>query len=866
MIHNKQIKNIVCLILLIFSTETLYAQKPILPDTAYKNWSDVTNGIISPDGKYAAYQVRAAEDNLRKLVFTSTNKSWYKEFQSAGDPVFSKSGTEAFITIQGVLLRIILSTDRVDTLAAINSFELSSFNGKEYLVYTTTKDTLVIASTSNKRRYMYSQVKELWKSDRSGMIVFRQTSNDNNSETLKILNLSSEKSGTIFSGKEVSNLIFDDTGTSIAFTTGKDVDITLWYFREPLAQAKPLISNASLAKGQKLSVNNFYQFSPNSDQVLFTLEAATPDYKSASDPDIWSYEDKMVYQEFKNSKYRRYRHGNNLSAINIKSGRFIRLTEPNEDVVDGDYKLQNIILFETVEHISMDESLTSYTLFNLLDGKRKILKTASRMGIKRVKIAPDQRWVIYYDADLDLWMSYEIKTGKSQSFTKEIMPQLHNYNVNRRMTQTGSLEVLGWVKGTDRVIMQGTYDLWEVSVANSLNPINLTKNGQQENSIYSLTTIPVNGCFDSKESIHIYSQDLDTKVTTLYKLNLKDRKANMLMSGNFYWASPYLDVPPIYFQKATQSEAYLFKLPSVEETPNYYFSTDFKTSFKLSDIYPEHSYNWLSSELLNYQDDIGQQCQAILYKPENFDPSKKYPVIFSIYNEQSQWLHRPLNVELPDCGLDIPTIVSSGYLVCKPDMYIDKGKVGPSILRSINAVSDYLSQFSWVDTSKMGLEGHSYGGWEVSYILTKTSRFAAAMEGAGVSNMIVSYNDLFGNTGQELRGYVTDGYYWMGETIESNLSNYLDHSPLINAKKITTPLLMYHNPDDKNVPFYHATHFFLQLRSLGKKVWLLSYPDEGHLLRNVDHKKDFLYRVKSFFDYHLMNTSKPEWLSRHIEY
>lgn len=861
----KRIKTLV-IILGIFSS--LKAQKPSLTDTSYKSWTKVWMSVLSPNGKYASYVKSTLSGSDREVIITATDKSWEKRFSGRQIPVFSKGGKDAYTLLKDKLLRIQLSSDRVDTLASCNSFELFTVDRKEYLVYITQSDSLLIASTNGKTKYGFSSAKTYWKPTASDQLVFAQKSKDDHIECLMSLDLKDGKQKRVYCGDPATDVIFDDLGKAIVFVTEAKGQKTLWNLSGAMDTARPIIRDAALENGFKVSLRDVYQFSSDSKRLIVSLEAPKPSYKSSEDPDVWSYEDEILYARFKINNYQTpmiEHFAANLCSVDLATGKLTMLAKPGENVVRTGQRMKDLVVFESVKQSTPNEISKSYAVLDLASNTRTGLQGHFVEGIRSVNYSPDQKWMVYYDADGKQWRCFDRSTKKDEPFAIEIMQELYPYNISRRGLLPGNLEIFGWITGTDRVIMQGTYDLWEVSVTSQIQPINLTRNGQRERKIYSLLQKPADNLFKTTDVIYIFSQNLGNKANSIYKLSLKDQQLEHLLTGNFYWSHLYLGVPSTYFQKAEHQEAFLFTDPNVAQTPNFKFTRDFKNIIELSDCHPENEVNWLTSELLNYKDAEGNLCQAVLYKPENFDSNKKYPIIFNIYADQSQSLNEHLTPELASSGLNIPYMVSNGYLICKPDMYLAKGKISKYLTLSINAVVDYLANKNWVDSTKMGLVGHSFGGWEVNQTITRIHRFAAAITSAGPSSLINTYNDLWDDSGYDKHGIVQDGSFWMGAPLDEATNAYIENTPILYAKSISTPLLILHNEKDAYSQFYHSVHLFTFLKSMGKPAWLLSYPEEGHLIGEEANQFDFLHKATSFFDYYLKGKPKPYWMTRYIK-
>jgi dipeptidyl aminopeptidase/acylaminoacyl peptidase len=298
------------------------------------------------------------------------------------------------------------------------------------------------------------------------------------------------------------------------------------------------------------------------------------------------------------------------------------------------------------------------------------------------------------------------------------------------------------------------------------------------------------------------------------------------------------------------------------EAPNYIFVRG-KTVTSVTDIHPEKGYNWLRSELLKYKDKDGQECEGMLFKPSNFDSTKKYPVIFHYYWDNSRQIN---NFILPDPkgdGINIPLLVNDGYLVFWPNIYIKKRSPGESAMNSVLAAADCISRYSWVDSSKMALAGHSWGGYITNYIIAHTNRFKAATSFSGVSDLMQMYNQLWPGYGYSYQAFAKN-FYGMVDGLQQNVPNYVTNSPIAYADHIQTPLLLMHNVKDDAVPFEHSTALFVQLRSLVKPVWLLQYEGEEHFLSEVGNQLDLQKRIQGFFAHYLKNEPMPRWMEKPI--
>jgi dipeptidyl aminopeptidase/acylaminoacyl peptidase len=287
----------------------------------------------------------------------------------------------------------------------------------------------------------------------------------------------------------------------------------------------------------------------------------------------------------------------------------------------------------------------------------------------------------------------------------------------------------------------------------------------------------------------------------------------------------------------------------------------FKTFTQITDVQPQKAYNWLTAQLVKWKTPDGNTTQGILYKPENFDPKKKYPIIFHYYERKSSGLHNFPSPQLQDGGtIDIATYVSNGYLVFLPDVHFKVGYPGRSSLNTILSAVKYLSRYPWVNTKRMGLMGHSFGGFQTDYIITHIHLFAAAVSMSGMADFISAYGSIIGDGTSRQRQYELYRDR-MGATLWQRPDLYVENSPVLKADQITTPVLLMANKKDNDVPYEQGFEFFTALRRLGKKAWMLQYDNSGHQVVSEIDKTDLTIRTRQFFDYYLMDKTPPKWMS-----
>jgi len=201
-------------------------------------------------------------------------------------------------------------------------------------------------------------------------------------------------------------------------------------------------------------------------------------------------------------------------------------------------------------------------------------------------------------------------------------------------------------------------------------------------------------------------------------------------------------------QKAKKAEVYIFTAQTFEEFPDLWLSgPDFANPKKVSQANPQQAnYLWGKAELITYLNADGRELQAILIKPENFDPGKKYPLLVYIYEQLSDGLHR-YYAPGPGTNINFSRYVSNGYVLLLPDIVYEIGYPGSSALKCVLPAVEKVINLGFIDPARVGIQGHSWGGYQITYLITQTSLFAACEAGASVANMTSAYGGIRWGTG-----------------------------------------------------------------------------------------------------------------------
>jgi dienelactone hydrolase len=879
-------KYIFAFTLLIYVNIGLYGQEPlkvnsvtnekppldtsIFNNTGLGKWVRASWAEISHNGRYVFYVLYNQPTGRNTLVFRPINGEWEMKFPGAKVPVFTDDSKQAiFLNQHDSLCLITLNKASLEYISDVQSFEIWKSANREWIVYhlKTPDKRLVLRDVASGRCQYYEAVDEYWLHSKGNILVIKkdEVKDSINRQSLYCVNITDGNTICIWKASSINDVILDDSGTQLVFTGENIKGKSFWYYKTGTNEAIKLNIPQMEGEDSNLKVENIQRFSQSGKRLFVTLKEKNHEVPSlkadAVKSDVWSYLDvKLQSQQLHDlgtGELPGY-----TGVIDISNHKMMRLNRENEklDVFDKDdwaiiTKSQG---GDPSEWYWNKTSIPSFYLVSTITDERKLLPINYPYGI-----SPGGRYLIgtdsYIPYNADNLLSYDIETGQVHKLT-------HSLNIPLDAKQTNTDENLkhprlsgagAWLADDKALLVYDQYDIWQLDPSGKQAAVNLTNGYGRKNKIVFRLPGQDDRIISESEPLLLNAFNKSTKNNGLYTIvpeNRENPKELLAMSAARIGAP----------KKARDTDVYIFTRETAAQSPNWFWTSDFKNSQPISNVYPEKKYNWLTSELITWKTFDGTMSSGILYKPENFDANKKYPVIFHYYEEVSDRLNYYRWPGTSDDVINIPWFVSNGYLVFMPDIHFKIGYTGQSAYNSVVSAAKYLSQFPWVDAKHMGIQGHSFGSYETNYIVTRTRLFAAAVTANGTSNMISFYGaGLFaGRTSAQ--AFVETGQMRMGRSPWQNLQTYIKESPIFFADKIETPLLMMYNKNDED-NYSQGIEFFTALRRLGKKAWMLDYDGEGHTIyRSESNKRDYTIRMTQFFDHYLKNAPAPRWMTRGI--
>jgi dipeptidyl aminopeptidase/acylaminoacyl peptidase len=501
-----------------------------------------------------------------------------------------------------------------------------------------------------------------------------------------------------------------------------------------------------------------------------------------------------------------------------------------------------------------------YTLVNIRTAESKPLKTAF-VG----NFGSSPKGTYYTTFDGKDWLCVRVPDGKVVNLTAKV-PGVKFFNEQFDSPSVAPpYGALGWSADEKAFFVYDNCDIWRLAPDGS-DATRLTQGGltgtrfrfSRVEKPFDPKAEPERG-LDTTKPWLLSAEDTATHDTGYYRLEPGQKPKLLVMGARKYG-------PTV---KARQADVLLFTVETFQNFPDFFVSnSNFHDIRRITDINPRVAeFNWGKAELLNFQSTEGQAMKAMVVKPENFDPKKKYPMVVYIYERLSENLH---NFRIPSVrGGQIinPTYyASNGYIVLMPDIAYRTGQPGQSAIRCVLPAIQAMVDQGCVNEKAIGINGQSWGGYQIAYMVTQTNRFKAAVAGAPVSNMVSAYNGIRWGSGLPRQFQYEKTQSRIGETLWQAPFKYIENSPVFQADRVQTPLMMIHNDQDDAVPWYQGIEYYLALRRLNKEVYLLNYNGQPHNLTNRAAARDFAVRMQQFFDHHLKGAPMPEWMAKGVPY
>ncbi|MEE4116632.1 MAG: prolyl oligopeptidase family serine peptidase [Marinilabiliaceae bacterium] len=569
--------------------------------------------------------------------------------------------------------------------------------------------------------------------------------------------------------------------------------------------------------------------------------------------DVWHWNDEII-QSVQMVRASRDRRATYKGLLHLDEMSFVQLSSDDMRYVSYNRSADIIIGSDPRPYISDTNwggGQSDYYLIDAKTGKRSLIekKIGASMGM-----SPDGLYFLYFKEGH--FFAYNTARRSLTNISESVDVSFTDITEDHPY-ENRSYGLAGWSDDRKTVFLNHLYDIWAISLDGS-GGYSLTANAGNESEIrFRINRTDAQPYINTGSNVYLSAYGEWTKKSGYFLL--KDGKAPKQLLFD--------DASFGRISKAYNAEKYMFTRQTFVDFPDYYIAdASFRKAVKQTNANPQQAhYRWGTSRLIDFENKDGERLQAALVLPAGYEEGKKYPMIVYFYEKVSNNLHR-YSMPRYDDRPHFSTYASDGYLVLMPDIKYTEGQPGWNALDCVTSATKKVVELGYADPGRLAMQGHSWGGYQSSFILTQTDMFACVVTGAPVTNLTSMYNILYKNSGTNNHGIFELGQVRMGKGMFDDFQNYVDQSPVHNAPGIKTPFMILHGTVDGAVDWNQGLEFYNAARRLGKNVILLSYPDENHHLENKNNQIDFQKRMKQYFDHYLKGNEAPEWMLKGISY
>jgi len=906
-------------LLLAVMISSLSAQvKKHLDHDAIEKWNRITRTVISNDGEYISYKLEPWRGDSDIYLYSSKGEL-LKKFECATGITFtqdSKFLTFKKLTTLEKTRELKLKKTKKDDMPGdilaiykINGGSLTEVDNileyqvpdswSGYIAYkakaeeqagdkaeTGVKKKAKAKAESDKNGYRlvlrnlesgeekgWPFVKTFILAKEKGVILFVSTGDDEKFEaglyryetaTGKLTPLNNSKG-------DYKQVMISEDGETGAFLlkekSGSDLYNLFTWEGDEAAQQKITASTEGIAEDWVLSENERLRYNPDMTKLFFGTAPALPEKDTMRlddeypNVDIWHGTEGKLHTVQVLDKNRDLRKAY-IASYDLATGSIAQLETPEIPDITlinrGDSKYVMGLSNVPYELQSMWEGNPRHYDVYLIDintGEEKMIKKDIRAS---VQTSPGGKYLVWYNYIDASYYSYSISDGKEYRITSPDKIIIAN-ELNDSPNFAYPYQPTGWLENDEALLVNDRYDIWTLDLENKKEPVNITANGRSTHTTYTGVSFDRDERFIKKDEIMFLMGHNDlTRGSAYYTFNIDGSSLpKEIIGGEYSLSRP---------RKAADANTIVYTRSTFNEFPDLLVSDmKFRKSTRISDANPQQSeYYWGTAELYSWTSLDGMKLEGLLYKPENFDPEKLYPMIVNFYEKSSQGLYNHRIPELHRSTIDYHYYTSNGYVVFNPDVYYEDGYPGENAYNCVMPGITALIADGFIDAERIGAQGHSWGGYQVAYLATRTDLFAAIESGAPVVNMFSAYGGIRWGSGLNRSFQYEHTQSRIGKTIWESPLRYIENSPLFTMDKVNTPILIMHNDKDAAVPWYQGIEYFIALRRLQKPVWMLNYTGEVHWPTKLKNKKDFQIRMSQFFNHYLKDAPMPKWMKEGI--
>jgi acetyl esterase/lipase len=568
--------------------------------------------------------------------------------------------------------------------------------------------------------------------------------------------------------------------------------------------------------------------------------------------DIWNWHDVEVMPKQKlNSKNDRQK--NMLAAWHVGSGQFVQLGKDLDEEVTP-IKHSKMAYATNWSAYAMERTIgrpaADLYLVDLATGDRTKIKERLADDYY-VEASPNGRYVLFIEGD-NYW-TVDVASKAVVNITKNAHTSFVDKESDYTIKQKPAFGSAGWTKNDAAVILYDKFDLWQVAPDGS-GATRLTDGAADQVRHRYLDLNPDDEWIDTEKPVYLSLFGIWTKKSGFAQL-----RPGALAEEHLVWLDQSVD----RLGKAKDADVYSYVVQSFVSSPNAFVGgPDLKDPKQVTKTNPfQGNYAWSHEELIDYKNSHGERLQGSLYYPAGYEPGKKYPMVVYMYEKLSDGLHRysaPSQRDYYNAG----AVTQHGYFLLEPDIVFRPRDPGVSVVDCVTSAVKKVITMGLIDPKRVGVMGHSWGGFDSVYLATHTTDFfAAAVAGAPITDLVSNYGNHHWSSGIAETDHIETGQQRMEVPLWEDLQAYIRNSAVFNVQNMTTPLLIEVGDSDGTVFFHQGVELYNIARRAKKDVVLLEYAGEDHGLRKKPNQMDYQRRIFAWFGHFLKDEPAESWIT-----
>ena len=555
---------------------------------------------------------------------------------------------------------------------------------------------------------------------------------------------------------------------------------------------------------------------------------------------------------------RQLRARNHIGAWHLEDGRFLMLGGEHADqttLLEGGGHVLN--RDETPYDVDAMFNQQFYDLYAVDAGSGAESLVRERITLA-VQGSPEGRYVVWFEGED--WWSHDLSSGETRNITADLGGTFVNLDLTPTREQMPAFGLAGWTEDDQAVLINDRWDVWEVQ-ADGSGGRRLTKGAEDEVRYRAVQTDPEAEAFDPDEPIYYSTYGEWTKQAGFARARPGADPEALIWDDASYGSFRAA------LMKARDDDVFVFRRERFNDSPDYFASgPDLGDASQITRTNPFHDdHAWGRTELVEYENEWGRRLQGVLTYPASYEPGQQYPMIVYHYELLSQGLHQ-YQVPDPTRYYNQQIWSQEGYFVFRPDIVYRDRRPGQSNVETLRPAVAAVLETGLVDPERVGLIGHSWGGYQTTFFVTQDDLFASAVAGAPLTNLMSMYLSFYWNSGGTDARIFEISKGRMQVPWWEDWDSYFNNSPVHHIENLDTPLLMMFGTEDGAVEFNQGVEFYNAARRAGKHMVLLVYEGENHGLAEEPNQLDYQNRILEWFGHYLKGEPAPDWITKGVPY